>query len=152
LLTQPTLINKRKRALLPVILQRQTLADGFARYLSQLGLERRIKTKTLNDILNEDTKPEDHHGKGGRAKAMSQADTISFVSEALTEFQGHPERCSNPFCDAPMATKNKHAPVKLFCCDRCRMDGYVLRRARAMLDEVGIVEFKPCSKGQPKVK
>jgi hypothetical protein len=71
---------------------------------------------------------------------MSQADTTSFVSEALMEFQGHPERCSNPFCDAPM-TKNKHASVKLFCCDRCRMDGYVLRRARAMLDEVGIVEF-----------
>jgi hypothetical protein len=54
LLTQPTLINKRKKILLPVVLQRQTLADGFARYLSQLGLERRIKTKTLNDILNED--------------------------------------------------------------------------------------------------
>ncbi len=47
LLTQPTLINKRKKALLPVVLQRQQLADGFARYLSQLGLERRIKTKTL---------------------------------------------------------------------------------------------------------
>jgi hypothetical protein len=72
---------------------------------------------------------------------MSQADTLSFVSEPLTEFQGHPERCSNPFCDAPMAAKNKHAPVKLFCSSRCRLDGYVLRRARAMLDEVGIVEF-----------
>jgi hypothetical protein len=30
---------------------------------------------------------------------------------------------------------------KKFCCDRCRMDGYVLRRAKAMLDEVGIVEL-----------
>jgi hypothetical protein len=44
-------------------------------------------------------------------------------------------------CDAPMAAKNKHAPVKLFCCDRCRMEGYVLRRAKAMVDEIGIVEF-----------
>jgi hypothetical protein len=68
LLTQPTQINKRKRALLPVILQRQTLADGFTRYLSQLGLERRIKTKTLNDILNEDTEPEDNHGKGAEPR------------------------------------------------------------------------------------
>jgi hypothetical protein len=34
--------------------QRQTLADGFACYLSELGLERRHKTKTLQDILNED--------------------------------------------------------------------------------------------------
>jgi hypothetical protein len=30
---------------------------------------------------------------------------------------------------------------KKYCCDRCRMDRYVLRRARAMLDEVGIVEL-----------
>ena len=60
------------------------------------------------------------------------------VSEALT---GHPQRCSNPFCDASMAAKNKHASVKLACSDRCRMDRYVLRRARAMLDEVGIVEL-----------
>jgi hypothetical protein len=45
LLTQPTLINKRKKTLLPVVLQRQTLADGLARYLAQLGLERRHKVK-----------------------------------------------------------------------------------------------------------
>jgi hypothetical protein len=32
-------------------------------------------------------------------------------------------------------------PPKLFCSDRFRMDRYVLRRAKAMLDEVGIVEF-----------
>jgi hypothetical protein len=54
LLTQPTLINKRKKALLPVVLQRQQLADGLARYLSQLGLERKVKTRTLQDILNDD--------------------------------------------------------------------------------------------------
>ena len=36
LLTQPTLINKRKKSLLPVVLQRQTLADGLARYLAQM--------------------------------------------------------------------------------------------------------------------
>jgi hypothetical protein len=71
----------------------------------------------------------------------AKVDAQSCASEALTEFQGHPERCSNPFCDAPMPAKNKHAPVKLVCSDRCRMDRYVLRRARAMLDEVGAVEF-----------
>ena len=38
LLTQPTLINARKRTLIPVVLQRQTLADGLARYLSRTGL------------------------------------------------------------------------------------------------------------------
>jgi hypothetical protein len=71
----------------------------------------------------------------------AKVDAQSCGAQPLTEFQGHPERCSNPFCDAPMAAKNKHAPAKLVCSDRCRMDRYVLRRAKAMVDEVGIVEF-----------
>jgi hypothetical protein len=54
LLTQHSLINKRKRTLLPIVLQRQQLADGLARYLNQLGMERRHKLKTLSDILSED--------------------------------------------------------------------------------------------------
>ena len=60
LLTQPSLINKRKRILLPVVLQRQQLADGLARYLGMLGLERKTRTKTLEEILSEEsdeTKP-----------------------------------------------------------------------------------------------
>ncbi len=72
---------------------------------------------------------------------MVRVNAQSSGSEPLTEFQKHPERCSNPFCDAPMATKNNHAPVRLACSDRCRIHRYVLRRAKAMLDEVGIVEF-----------
>lgn len=46
LLQQPSLINKRARAVLPVVRERQTLADALARYLSQLGLERRAKPVT----------------------------------------------------------------------------------------------------------
>jgi hypothetical protein len=53
LLTQPSLVNKRKKTLLPVVLQRQQLADGLARYLSMLGLERKTRTKTLQEILDE---------------------------------------------------------------------------------------------------
>jgi len=41
LLVQPSLVNARKRALLPVVRERQALADALARYLGQLGLERR---------------------------------------------------------------------------------------------------------------
>ena len=59
LLVQPSLINQRKRMLLPVVLQRQQLADALARYLNQLGMERRHKVKTLNDILTED---DNHNG------------------------------------------------------------------------------------------
>ena len=55
LLTQPSLINKRKKALIPVVKERQALADGLARYLSMLGLEKPPpKVKTLDEILNEE--------------------------------------------------------------------------------------------------
>lgn len=46
LLQQPSLINKRKRSLLPVVRERQALADGLARYLLALGLERRAQDVT----------------------------------------------------------------------------------------------------------
>ena len=50
------------------MLQRQTLADGLARYLSQLGLQRQLKVKTLQDLLtgdaeNDDNKPAAVNGK-----------------------------------------------------------------------------------------
>jgi hypothetical protein len=41
LLNQPSLVNARKRALLPVVRERSQLADSLARYLTTLGLERR---------------------------------------------------------------------------------------------------------------
>jgi hypothetical protein len=43
LLTQPSLVSKRRRALFPVVRERQQLADALARYLGQLGLERRAQ-------------------------------------------------------------------------------------------------------------
>jgi hypothetical protein len=53
LLTQPSLVNARKRALLPAVRERQQLADGLARYLSQLGLERKTKTLDLANALRD---------------------------------------------------------------------------------------------------
>lgn len=38
-----SLVNKRKRAVWPVVQQRQQLADALAKYMQQLGLERRSK-------------------------------------------------------------------------------------------------------------
>jgi hypothetical protein len=35
------------------VIQRQQLADALARYLTQLGLKKVIKTKTLDEILSE---------------------------------------------------------------------------------------------------
>jgi hypothetical protein len=43
LLAQPSLINARKKAVLPVLRERQQLLDSLARILGQLGLERRAK-------------------------------------------------------------------------------------------------------------
>jgi hypothetical protein len=54
LLNQNTLVNPRKKALLPVVTQRQQLADGLAKYLSMLGLERRVRVRTLQEILAQD--------------------------------------------------------------------------------------------------
>ena len=60
LFTQKLLVNTKKRALLPAVVQRQVLADGLARYLAQLGLERKAKTKTLEEILNEGESEEEN--------------------------------------------------------------------------------------------
>jgi hypothetical protein len=53
LLTQRSLINKKKKALIPVVQQRQALADGYAKYIAMLGLERRIREQTLEDVLRD---------------------------------------------------------------------------------------------------
>jgi len=38
---QPSIVNAKKKTLLPVLLQRQQLADSLLRHLTALGLERR---------------------------------------------------------------------------------------------------------------
>jgi len=38
---------------IPVVLQRQQLADSLARYLGQLGLQRRQKVKSWGELLTE---------------------------------------------------------------------------------------------------
>jgi chorismate mutase len=52
LLQQPTLINKKRRCLLPVLKERTQLADALGRYLQALGLERKAKeVDSLASIL-----------------------------------------------------------------------------------------------------
>src|SRR5262245_6015295 len=72
ILSQGSLVNKSKKTLLPVVVQRQQLADGLARYLSQLGLERRHRVKPLKEILDEDTtdsKPTNSNGTADNERA-----------------------------------------------------------------------------------
>jgi hypothetical protein len=61
LLQQPTLIIKRKKAIIPPVQQRQALADALARYMSMLGLARKSKLTSLADILAQD---DDKPGSG----------------------------------------------------------------------------------------
>ena len=62
IMSQPSLIT-RSRALMPVILQRQQLANSLVSMLVQLGLERRHKVKTLSEILAQaDDKPDKANG------------------------------------------------------------------------------------------
>ena len=67
LLSQPSLINARKRSVIPVVLQRQALADGLAKYLAQLGLQRRHKVKSLQEILAADHADDNGSVHGGKA-------------------------------------------------------------------------------------
>ena len=57
LLHQPSLINARKRAVIPAVTQRQQLADSLSRLMKDLGLERRAKTvPTLQQYLETKSK------------------------------------------------------------------------------------------------
>ncbi len=54
LMEQDSLVNRRKKSLLPVVKERQALVDSLSRLLSQLGLERREKPiKSLQEHLRE---------------------------------------------------------------------------------------------------
>ena len=55
LLRQPSIIDKRRRQLIPAVGQRQVLADGLLRHLTALGLARVAKQMPrLRDYLTKD--------------------------------------------------------------------------------------------------
>jgi hypothetical protein len=58
IMSQPSLLT-RERTLIPVIVQRQQLANSLTSMMAQLGLQRRHKVKTLHEILEaeDDDKP-----------------------------------------------------------------------------------------------
>jgi hypothetical protein len=52
LMQERSLINKTRKTALPVLLQRQALADSLAKHLNMLGLERRSKpVPSLDEYL-----------------------------------------------------------------------------------------------------
>jgi hypothetical protein len=89
LLNQPSLVLHNDKKVLPVVIQRQQLADGLARYMAQRGLSRRHKVESLNDILNHE-EPEAHSSDNGKAEqAQRMADRIAKeAARALVRQQG----------------------------------------------------------------
>ena len=64
LFEQPSLIIKKYRRLLPVVLERQQLANGLAHYLTALGLERESKQVNLHDYVQQKYGQQDDKGDG----------------------------------------------------------------------------------------
>ena len=50
-----------------------------------------------------------------------------------TELRSYSERCLNPLCGRPIAPNRKHAPVKFYCCAKCRQAASIIRRASRLL-------------------
>lgn len=73
LMEQPSLVLARKRAVLPVLRERQQLADSLARMLGQLGLDRRAKPgPSLREYIEAKDRERD-----GRAAAGAAAPTTA---------------------------------------------------------------------------
>jgi hypothetical protein len=72
---------------------------------------------------------------------MSSAAAQSCATTALTQLNGHSQRCANPFCDIAVEIKSPRGKHGRYCSTQCRMDGFALRRVKALLNQVGIVKF-----------
>lgn len=84
LLEQKSLVNKSKRQLFPIVLQRQTLADALAAYMKQLGMKRTARPPTsLSDYLsktNSKTAPEPQATK--ETPQETHEDIVSSIGNA----------------------------------------------------------------------
>jgi len=47
------------------------------------------------------------------------------------------EECLNPLCKSPVTTHPKAIQPRLYCCDRCKMDTWALRRVSRLLLPLG---------------
>ena len=72
-------------------------------------------------------------------EALTQAKHPECAIEPLTATSEDSQRCGNPFCAEAITIKSQRG--KLYCCDHCRMDGYALKRAKALLNRVGVIRF-----------
>ena len=74
---------------------------------------------------------------------MSSAAIQSCAVQSLTTSSGHSGKCGNPFCNSiiePLPYGYRRT-ARRYCSNRCKLDGYALRRAKALLAKVGISTF-----------
>jgi hypothetical protein len=71
LMAQRSLVNAKKKTVLPVLRERQQLADSLARLLTQLGLERRVRTLDLAQVLREARDDHEREANDGRQEPTS---------------------------------------------------------------------------------
>jgi hypothetical protein len=76
-----------------------------------------------------------------RPDQMTPTEHAACARTALTQLNGHSQRCANPSCDAVVKIKSPRGKHGRYCSTDCRMDGYALRRAKALLAKVGIIRF-----------
>lgn len=72
---------------------------------------------------------------------MTLTEPIACARTALTQLNGDSQRCGNPFCSVPVIIKSPRGKHGRYCSPRCRMDGYALRRVKAILKRVGVIRF-----------
>ena len=74
---------------------------------------------------------------------MSSAAPRSFDIKSLTTSSGHSDKCQNPFCKSVIEPlpDGWRRTKRRYCSNRCKLDGYALRRAKALLSKVGIMRF-----------
>jgi hypothetical protein len=74
---------------------------------------------------------------------MSSVAARSFDIKSLTTSSGQFDACQNPFCKSVIEPlpNGWRRTKRRYCSNRCKLDGYTLRRAKALLANVGIIEF-----------
>lgn len=75
-----------------------------------------------------------------RNKTISQCNRKT-IDDCVNAVKWHSQRCGNPFCKALVNIKSPRGKHGRYCSPRCRMDGYALRRAKTLLNRVGVIRF-----------
>jgi len=74
---------------------------------------------------------------------VSGAVLRSCAIKSLTTSSGQSDTCQKPFCKSIIEAlpDGWRRTKRRYCSNRCKLDGYALRRAKALLAKVGISTF-----------